>query len=1215
MAITKGFLKFPKNYFAQCYRKSYQIGPRVSISKKFLSIIILATLIPTMSVGISVYYFLNNALKEQIGESFRDKLDFYRISLESKLSVLKENSTSWASNFVFMDILKRDDELNIATYIKNLKDAHAIVEDIVVMNYETGFITTTNVKFMEQLGDVDEPVKLETINAQKKFAQMVTQVPFLNLKDVYENKNEYASLSSKKQENYYMLPIKNYFDETKSLGVMIILLNRSVLDNILLKNSAASDSGQQKYNIYFSLENRLIFGVENVFRMPFAKIFHFSESTEKTFSVINKAVEKIIVASIPLDVPLRGYEGKLHVTLAQPESLAFSSVKKINGIVLTLSLFALLIFIPLGFFFARSISSPISKLKSLTEEIIVSGDLSKRIRVSTNDEMGSLSVAFNHLLSAVNDSRRKLEKYNESLELFVAERTKELGAVKFALAEMLNNMKQAILTFDQDLLVNPEYSSFINILLEDKADFTGRNVLDLISGSIIGNKEEFRSKLDFYFSILMEAPKVQWEVLQEELPSEIKISVQGSEKDIKISFEPIFSPEGNTTRIMLIMEDVSHLKKLQKIAAQKQADLERISQLINLKGNLFEKFYDETLNIIYKLHAKFQNKKEVSNSIPVLDWQDIYRAAHTIKGNARLFRLMKIQDMCHQIEESLESVRNSFDYNSEHVATIMGNIESLRDELFNYKRLFDELFGSSAQESEALNHQFFIEIKSGLYKALKHMWQNYKTINHEMWQMLFHINRRSLQNLSPDMQTIMDCFKKEAISIADELGKKIRVYLYGDNIKLTNEQYSIINNSLIHLVRNAVDHGLEKAENRIQAGKDATGTLLISWRKISSDLEIKIRDDGNGLDSQKIIEKAKSLGIFSSQEPITHSEGEARNLIFDPSFSMAPKVTSISGRGVGLDAVRHQIAEGGGNVRVESEAGKFTEFVLTLPLPSGEGIGEKLWCLRHEIDVMLANFSFGALEIQNPAIIAGSSIKETWVLDKNNERLNWLNQFFLLMSETTLRYPESSRSAKLVFGKDQGSLVAPNEVIRYINVVLKEDKAFHSPSAPLLRFSEKSLKFDFNEWRIDYTPPPMRVVTMTAKDNSLIHKSFARLNIKWQLFGEYIVPAYLSKLKNLLSDKKSNYIMVIDNSIYSELNKDRDFNMSPNILLFVIGGGSYEKKNIDESMNITFLDFIDDIDEAMGFVILESSYKYFNMQSQADLYTKKNYQKDLKRSA
>ena len=162
------------------------------------------------------------------------------------------------------------------------------------------------------------------------------------------------------------------------------------------------------------------------------------------------------------------------------------------------------------------------------------------------------------------------------------------------------------------------------------------------------------------------------------------------------------------------------------------------------------------------------------------------------------------------------------------------------------------------------------------------------------------------------------------------LGKKVELKFSGETTELDKTVLEKIGDPLMHLVRNALDHGIESPEMRVAAGKREKGLISINAYHQGGNIIIKISDDGAGLNSEKIINKAREKGLVDSNEELT--ELQIQNLIFAPGFSTATTVSDISGRGVGMDVVRRNMNDLGGTVEVASVAGEGSTFVIRLPL-------------------------------------------------------------------------------------------------------------------------------------------------------------------------------------------------------------------------------------------------------------------------------------------
>jgi len=179
------------------------------------------------------------------------------------------------------------------------------------------------------------------------------------------------------------------------------------------------------------------------------------------------------------------------------------------------------------------------------------------------------------------------------------------------------------------------------------------------------------------------------------------------------------------------------------------------------------------------------------------------------------------------------------------------------------------------------------------------------------------------------VKTVFQRFPRLLRDVAAQLGKHVRLNTVGENTELDRGMIEKITDPLAHLLRNAIDHGIETPAQRIQAGKAPTGTITLSAAQQNGQIVLDISDDGAGLDRQKILEKAAARGIAIPPNP---SDSHVWHLIFAPGFSTADNVTELSGRGVGMDVVRRNIQAIGGQVHLHSVCGQGTRVTIHLPL-------------------------------------------------------------------------------------------------------------------------------------------------------------------------------------------------------------------------------------------------------------------------------------------
>ena len=194
------------------------------------------------------------------------------------------------------------------------------------------------------------------------------------------------------------------------------------------------------------------------------------------------------------------------------------------------------------------------------------------------------------------------------------------------------------------------------------------------------------------------------------------------------------------------------------------------------------------------------------------------------------------------------------------------------------------------------------------------------------------LQRRALGLRTAPLLRVMDPLPRLAREIAKELGKMVEVELRGAELELDRSILDRLNDPLVHLVRNAVDHGLEAPPTRREVGKSPTGRLEIDARREKDSIRISVADDGRGIDLESVRACAVSAGLLHADLAEDLPPQEIANLVFRPGLSTAREVSDISGRGVGMDAVKATIESLGGQVEIESQPGLGTTISLVVPI-------------------------------------------------------------------------------------------------------------------------------------------------------------------------------------------------------------------------------------------------------------------------------------------
>lgn len=248
----------------------------------------------------------------------------------------------------------------------------------------------------------------------------------------------------------------------------------------------------------------------------------------------------------------------------------------------------------------------------------------------------------------------------------------------------------------------------------------------------------------------------------------------------------------------------------------------------------------------------------------------------------------------------------------------LGSIRVGVDKVDSLINLVGELVITQSMLSE-LGNDFNLEKVERLNSGLEQLLQNTKELQESvmrirMLPISFAFNR----------------FPRLVHDLSKKTGKDIELILKGEQTELDKTVMEQIGDPLVHLVRNAVDHGIESAEVRLANGKPEKGTILLDAYHQGGSIVIEIKDDGGGINRQAVFNKALEKGIVDGNTTLT--DNQVFDLLFEPGFSTAKEVSDISGRGVGMDVVKKNIQSLGGRIQVESEQGKGSTFRVNLPL-------------------------------------------------------------------------------------------------------------------------------------------------------------------------------------------------------------------------------------------------------------------------------------------
>ncbi|MBC6699613.1 chemotaxis protein CheA [Hymenobacter puniceus] len=353
---------------------------------------------------------------------------------------------------------------------------------------------------------------------------------------------------------------------------------------------------------------------------------------------------------------------------------------------------------------------------------------------------------------------------------------------------------------------------------------------------------------------------------------------------------------------------------------------------------------------------------------------ELFRLMHNLKSNSRAMGFVQIGEVAHNMETIFGLIRSKEREFSGSLATVLFTgvdvlstmIRAVEDEsimpdstalLENLARLVEgqepilaeeDLDEEDANRKLELSDLVYIQIKKldhllNLVGELIIDRDRILTLSQEIGHPALQSTAAHLFRITDELQySVMDArlvnvgsllnkFPRVVRDVATTEQKQVELTLSGQDIQIDRNILQIITDALLHLVRNAIGHGLETPADRVKAGKPAQGNLVLSAQTERDDVLIQVADDGRGIDVESVRRKAIERGLVSKEAARQLDADAVRAFLFEPGFSMAKEVTEISGRGVGLDVVKLAIDSLGGQLRVDSVLGKGTTFTLVLP--------------------------------------------------------------------------------------------------------------------------------------------------------------------------------------------------------------------------------------------------------------------------------------------
>ncbi|MGZ3768965.1 MAG: ATP-binding protein [Bdellovibrio sp.] len=504
------------------------------------------------------------------------------------------------------------------------------------------------------------------------------------------------------------------------------------------------------------------------------------------------------------------------------------------------------------------------------------------------------------VIKDLEEAKLQLENYSRNLEQMVADRTRELSRLNQTMSALLDSLDQGFFIFGSDGRILDVSSKACERTIECKPD--GKFIWDVLK--LPENKVEgFKKWMQTLFMEMLP--------FQDLAPLGPVDFPHSQSRNIALEYHPLRSNEGTMEGVVVVSSDITSLVEAQQQAETEKEHAKLIINMIKSKREI-QRFIKESQNQLIVI------REEVTKDDDHIDSEKLYRQLHTLKGGAAQFSIKDIAEACHEAESILTELK--IEWTRPAFIALRGKCFEVEENFLKFLNETREILGTSATNEERQ-----IEIAISRLNDIARKVRSLSGGGPVAQELLLELAMEPASKF-------VEPYNEVLFRTAEKVEKMVApLNIVNGTIMIMPEVYSQLFSTLVHAFRNAVDHGIESPDHRVENGKTPEGHVDVIFEILhsshSSSLRIKIKDDGGGIDPDKIREKlAKTMlatHTISDQEIIQH--------IFDSQFSTKEKVTEISGRGIGMDAIKHSAENLGGRTWVESTVGQGTTLFIDVP--------------------------------------------------------------------------------------------------------------------------------------------------------------------------------------------------------------------------------------------------------------------------------------------
>ncbi len=534
--------------------------------------------------------------------------------------------------------------------------------------------------------------------------------------------------------------------------------------------------------------------------------------------------------------------------------------------------------------------------------------------------LGLLAIYLATTLANLANSLNELAKVNAGLEKTVAERTKNLSEVNHEIADMLENLDDAVFTVGADLKIQARYSPATAKILGSDS-IAGADVRELLYKNLDRASDQYAAHFTT-LKLMFGSDDFQWEMTNSNLERSVLYDRVADDKTVSqrilsVRYAPLYE-NMVIKKILFVSSDITEILALrravnedQRVASEK-ANI--VSEILEADRQTLVTFMEESLDRMKALNeAAGELEKTRSDRVG----EALFRELHTMKGNARAAHLFGISQVVHLLEDDFQLLKDKLKtVSQDEIEKFKQGLKELNLIAKKYRDVFMEIFGAkdSQGDGDTMIRMAIRQLRSG---------SDVETLAVAL--------QAQIDSKTILLSDLAASFASMIRDLSKQLGKDVDPIVTLGELCLDRELGRPLRDVLTHLIRNSLDHGIERPELRKAAGKTMVGHLQLHYRVKETAVHLTISDDGAGVDTSRVLNLAIAKNLPGA-EAGDLKDSDILEFLFHPGFSTKEGVSDWSGRGVGLDAVRETVLGFGGRVSVHSVRGQGTSFEIVLPL-------------------------------------------------------------------------------------------------------------------------------------------------------------------------------------------------------------------------------------------------------------------------------------------